>query len=476
MTFFENLIGVRKTTPQQQRRGKLLARLILITVFLDLLLAAANVWSWMHFGSTADRGYFYLGMAGLLVLFGLWVLNRLGRTYLSAVLLLVAYIIRISIVQDPVRFSNSFWGFSFPIVMSSFILGPAISFPAAVISAVTYLLTSAYIGSSESMESMIVKIISLFTMAIISYLTASHLDRAIETVDKSEAKYHNLFNHMPIGLYRTSPSGQILDFNAAFLKMFGFPDSQSLLNVKAAELYADPSSRSKYLSVVEKNHPIEMQMRRLDGTAFWVSDHVTPVYDDQGKIKCYEGSLIDITERKRAVQELEYLATTDPLTGLSNRRHFFSQAEQVLAQADRPSCELAILMIDIDHFKLVNDQHGHLTGDAVLQEVTQRIRESLRSDDLSGRYGGEEFSVLLSCVHKREIRLIANRLIEMVAGKPIRINDVEVSITISMGVAVLDSPASTLDVLVQRADQALYAAKHAGRNRWIEWDRSLAAD
>jgi diguanylate cyclase (GGDEF)-like protein len=227
------------------------------------------------------------------------------------------------------------------------------------------------------------------------------------------------------------------------------------------------------LTLVEKTTTTEMQMRKSDGTLFWVTDHVHPIYDSKGDVCYYEGSLIDVSERKKAEQELKHLAITDPLTGLPNRRHFFNQAEEVFDRANKPTFDLAILMIDIDHFKNINDRYGHGAGDIVLHEIAQSIHSNLRTNDISGRYGGEEFSVILSRINQDEICQIADRLCKTIAGKSFKVEREEIRVTLSIGVAVLDATTPTLDVLLQRADQALYAAKQAGRNCWRLWNPSL---
>ncbi|MBI4731879.1 MAG: diguanylate cyclase [Chloroflexi bacterium] len=243
--------------------------------------------------------------------------------------------------------------------------------------------------------------------------------------------------------------------------------------MKARDLYADPGSREQYLSIIEETPTTEMQMRRSDGTLFWVTDLVHPIHDAKGNVIYYEGSLINISERKKAEQELKHLAITDPLTGLPNRRHFFSQAELAFSRANKPTFDLAILMLDIDHFKKVNDQYGHAAGDIVLHEIAQTIQSNLRSNDISGRYGGEEFSVILSRINQDEICQIADRLCKTIAQNALKVGRDEIHVTLSIGIAVLDAATPSLDVLLQQADQAMYAAKQAGRNCWKLWGPSL---
>lgn len=163
-------------------------------------------------------------------------------------------------------------------------------------------------------------------------------------------------------------------------------------------------------------------------------------------------------------EKVQQLAITDPLTGIHNRRGFALLASQQIKQAQRYSHPLTLLMLDLDHFKMVNDHYGHQVGDQVLAKITQRLSEILRAADLLGRYGGEEFIILLSNTNKEEGEVIARRLLERVREAPVPTDGGEIKITISIGLA---SGRDTLDLesLINEADQALYRAKEAGRNQ-----------
>jgi diguanylate cyclase (GGDEF)-like protein/PAS domain S-box-containing protein len=469
-SLIERLTDVEGTDAEKVRRGRLISILISITFFFNLVLLLANLFAWKFLGSENDRGFFLLGSFGLVYLAGLWLLNRRGMTGLSAYLLLATYFVRIGLIQDPQRFINVFWAYAFPILISSFVLKPWASFPSAGISITLYLLIAGWVGYREPVDLTLFKIIGLTALASIPYITASHLNWAIATIDRSEAKYHNLFNDLPIGLYRTSPDGRILDVNSAFLRMFGFPDSQAVDRITAADLYADPSSRDQHLDIVEKTHTTEMQMRRQDGSTIWVSDHVSPVHGRDGKVQYYEGSLVDITERRRAVDQLQQLATRDPLTGIANRRFFFAQAEEIFQRSIQPPFELAVLMIDLDHFKQINDTYGHLAGDAILRESSSRFQSGLRTCDLLGRYGGEEFAVLLHRTDRDQTVQIAARLHAAIGDRPYHYQGESIRVTVSIGIAFLDPSVTSLEVLLGRADQALYKAKKSGRNRSAIWE------
>lgn len=166
--------------------------------------------------------------------------------------------------------------------------------------------------------------------------------------------------------------------------------------------------------------------------------------------------------------ELTRLATLDSLTGIYNRRTFINLAEAELARSQRYSQPLALLLIDLDHFKNINDTYGHLTGDRVLRQLRTVVEPCMRSHDIFGRYGGEEFCILAPETSREGATILAERLRKALADHPMQTTDgPPISITGSIGVTCLQSADKglQLDELLSRADQALYQAKHEGRNR-----------
>ena len=175
----------------------------------------------------------------------------------------------------------------------------------------------------------------------------------------------------------------------------------------------------------------------------------------------------EISERKELQETLERLAITDSLTGVYNRRHFFTIIENEILRAVRYKRPLSIIMIDIDHFKEVNDRFGHLVGDQVLAKIAGRVRGALRINDIMGRYGGEEFAILLPETCGEDSELVAERLRESVAERPFQTDQGKLPITISLGVTCLGEDRDiSVERLLDEADKALYQAKNAGRNRY----------
>lgn len=170
-------------------------------------------------------------------------------------------------------------------------------------------------------------------------------------------------------------------------------------------------------------------------------------------------------ERARLFEEVQSLAFTDPLTGLQNRRSLFELGKIEFSRATRLSRPFSCMMLDLDHFKRINDQYGHQAGDHVLQDFALRCKRSIRDIDLVGRYGGEEVIVLLPETNRELAVQVAQRLRASVAKNPVRLGDTEIPLTVSIGVATKDENTTDLEALIARADQAMYIAKHKGRNQ-----------
>jgi diguanylate cyclase (GGDEF)-like protein len=196
-----------------------------------------------------------------------------------------------------------------------------------------------------------------------------------------------------------------------------------------------------------------------DGRWLQFSEHRTP----QGYTV---GTRIDITERKRLEAELRELASTDALTGLPNRRQFMQQLESEIGRVRRGTTrEACVLMLDLDHFKRVNDRHGHAVGDSLLRHFAGLLREELRATDTAGRMGGEEFAVILPGSDLAAAQIFAQRLCDRLAARPLVAGPARVEATVSIGIAAITGSDLTPDAVLSRADTALYQAKTEGRNR-----------
>ncbi|HYH23387.1 MAG TPA: diguanylate cyclase [Azospirillum sp.] len=223
----------------------------------------------------------------------------------------------------------------------------------------------------------------------------------------------------------------------------------------------------------------EMLQRTKHGFDVWVSVAISPVRDAEGAITHFVALEEDISRRKqterdlagmaaaleRSNRELERLAMLDALTGIANRRHFFAMAEREVALARRHQRPMGVLMLDIDHFKEINDRHGHAVGDEVLKQVARVALSVLRATDHIGRIGGEEFAVLLPDSDLDGAVATAERLREAIEGAALSGVGADVHCTVSVGVAEWAPEDASIEASLNRADAALYRAKREGRNR-----------
>jgi diguanylate cyclase (GGDEF)-like protein len=172
-------------------------------------------------------------------------------------------------------------------------------------------------------------------------------------------------------------------------------------------------------------------------------------------------------ELKLALVEMERLAKTDGLTGLLNRRALFETATQEFSRAQRYERALSVLMLDIDHFKRINDTYGHQVGDVVIQEIAAVLKGTLRETDFIGRYGGEEFAVILPETSLEQAFEVAERIRCQISDRLIVNDSTNLQVTVSLGIATLKAGMGTIDEMLKQADQALYQAKFNGRNTWV---------
>ncbi|MFO7765464.1 MAG: diguanylate cyclase [Pelovirga sp.] len=200
-----------------------------------------------------------------------------------------------------------------------------------------------------------------------------------------------------------------------------------------------------------------------DGTIKWLAWSSHP---DPERQRIFS-TVRDVTTRKHMEEELRQLATTDPLTGASNRRHFIERATAELLRGRRYGAHMALLMLDVDYFKEVNDTYGHSVGDEVLKRLVDCCHQELRESDMFGRYGGEEFAAVLVNTDKSGALRTSKRLLDAISQLKIRAGATTVRVTVSLGLTIHQADDSSIDALLKRADDALYQAKNSGRNQIV---------
>jgi diguanylate cyclase (GGDEF)-like protein len=239
---------------------------------------------------------------------------------------------------------------------------------------------------------------------------------------------------------------------------------RSLLEVGGADYYR---KIEPHVEAVLHGETIAFEVERdLRGQHYHFRTTYVPDVDTDGKVSGFHMLSFDISQLKRAEHELSLLARHDSLTGLPNRRHFDEQFAMTVARQRRSKRPIALLYLDIDQFKEINDSLGHSAGDDVLREFAQRLKGTLRATDFVARIGGDEFAVLLEEVDTPEIaQLVASKLI-VAMRRDITTEGNEVHVTTSIGIAFCRRVTCSQDELIKIADGALYQAKAAGRNTW----------
>ncbi len=215
----------------------------------------------------------------------------------------------------------------------------------------------------------------------------------------------------------------------------------------------------------EQNLTHEELMTQMNDTKKYFFITVSTMLDISGKFTGAVVVLSDITERKIMEKKIRKLASIDPLTGINNRRSFMEQAASEISRSQRYHHPLSVLMMDIDHFKKINDSYGHQMGDLALQAFTVSCLKSLRENDLFGRLGGEEFAALLVETDQKKAIEVADRLRKKLSTSIVHKGHVSFNFQVSIGVATLKETDTSIEKILNKADQALYKAKNSGRNK-----------
>jgi diguanylate cyclase (GGDEF)-like protein/PAS domain S-box-containing protein len=301
---------------------------------------------------------------------------------------------------------------------------------------------------------------------------------ALATVREREDRFRSAFDHAGIGMAIMSVDGRCLRVNPALCRTLGYSrqellalDHAALTHVEDRQLDREPLRR--ILTGGVTRYELEKRYVHKNGTAIWGLLTVSAVHNAERQVVSLVAQIQDITTRKASEDSLRALAVRDDLTGVWNRREMFRLLNEEASRADRHGRPLSLIMVDVDHFKVVNDTHGHQAGDASLRQIARIIEDSVRTFDRVARYGGEEFAVILPETLGSEAIVVAERIRARVAAQQFSIGqkdgvDIRIPLTVSSGIATIMGPKEvTVEAMIQDADAGLYAAKHGGRNRCI---------
>ena len=291
-----------------------------------------------------------------------------------------------------------------------------------------------------------------------------------QALRQAEENYRAIFEDAVIGIFQSTPGGRYTNVNPAMAHMLGYESPQELLarfTDISQQVYADPNWEELKRLLREQGmvKNFECAVYRKDGSKVWLSANVRSVSKD-GVLVGYEGTNEDITARKTAEERVQFLAYYDALTGLPNRTLFRDRLAKALAGARRQECRVAILFLDLDRFKDINDSLGHSVGDLLLQEVAERLKTWGREEDTIARLGGDEFLIMLTDIKDvPDAAVTAQRLIDAMTAEFV-VQGHSRKVSCSIGISIFPEHGADGETLIRRADAAMYSAKEDGRNNF----------
>jgi diguanylate cyclase (GGDEF)-like protein/PAS domain S-box-containing protein len=285
----------------------------------------------------------------------------------------------------------------------------------------------------------------------------------------SEQRYRELFQNVTAGVFQTTPDGKFMAANPALVRMLGYESEDELLELDVArDVYMDPNHRENWERAMDEGGEIrnaELVLKRKDGSKIVVLENSRAVKDGDGRVLFYEGTLTDITAAHELSQQLSYDASHDALTGLANRREFELRLQKALEMTQATGAGHAVLFMDLDRFKAVNDTCGHVAGDELLKQLGEALQHKVRAADVVARLGGDEFAVLLHNCRQNDALQVAQTLLKTVSNFEFVWGTQKFALGVSIGLVAIDTSFKRIGQVLNAADSACYAAKDSGRNR-----------
>jgi len=293
--------------------------------------------------------------------------------------------------------------------------------------------------------------------------------RSEHVIRESEKRYRLLFERNLAGVFRTTLSGKFLECNPATALLFGYESPEEVMALPAGHFYNNLGDREAFWARIKSEKCItnyELRLRRKNGDPVWVMLNGSLIDDENGQASVLEGTLVDITDRKVAEEQVQTLAYYDALTSLPNRLLLRDRLAQALASARRRDHKVALLFVDLDRFKDINDSLGHSVGDLLLQAVAERLRSFARQQDTVARLGGDEFVIVLTNVDDiPDVAIAAERFMDAILGGFV-VQGHTLNVGCSMGISIFPEHGADCETLIKHADGAMYSAKDRGRNNF----------
>ncbi|NJL88565.1 MAG: EAL domain-containing protein [Coleofasciculaceae cyanobacterium SM2_1_6] len=305
-------------------------------------------------------------------------------------------------------------------------------------------------------------------------------DQLFLALQQAEESYRSIFENAMEGIFQSTPQGNYIRVNPALAKIYGYPSTTELVNSLTnigQQLYKDPRRRQEFQDLLREHDFVadfESEVYRYDGSLIWISENARTVRDELGNLLHYEGTVQDITERKRDKEQLQKQALYDVLTGLPNRALFHRRLSQALEKLRlSPDYKFAVLYIDLDRFKAVNDSLGHGIGDLLLQAISRVLESCVRNGDTVARLGGDEFTILLEGIKDISYATQIAERIHRSLRSPFNLEGNEVFSGASIGIIMSSEVTESPDALLRDADTALYRAKALGKGRYEVFDQEM---
>lgn len=290
-----------------------------------------------------------------------------------------------------------------------------------------------------------------------------------EELREAKARVESITFNVAEGIYSAKPNG-VIDFaNPSMAYLLGYDTETQLLNAQVSLPYADPEVKDAHERLLKSNNRFkdqEVLLRRRDGKTFYALLSQAAAFDSHGNVVEYDGAVLDITERKNQEKAIHNLAYFDKLTDLPNRWLLMDRLRLAIQQAERKGLRMALMFIDTDKFKQINDTLGHNVGDELLKALATRLSSCIRSTDTVARIGGDEFVVLLPEISSpQDAGAVAQKMVTT-AGQVYKLLGNEITSTLSVGIAAYPEDGTDIETLMKHADIAMYHAKELGRNNF----------
>jgi diguanylate cyclase (GGDEF)-like protein/PAS domain S-box-containing protein len=299
-------------------------------------------------------------------------------------------------------------------------------------------------------------------------------DRVLAQIQlaETELRYRSIFENSVVGMFQSTENGRYLAVNQALATLYRYPTPGALISSLAdisTGLYVDIERRQDFKKLIRRDGRVidfESEITCQDGSRIWISENAHAVCGPDGSLLYYEGTVEDITERRRYQSVLQHQATHDPLTALPNRNLLVDRLEQAVLLARRQGSKVALAFVDLDNFKVINDSLGHAAGDQLLIEIAHRLRSALRAIDTVVRYGGDEFVLIMGeQASKDDTTHLLDRVLTAI-HEPLVLEGHTVRISCSIGVSVCPDDSADLESLLRVADVAMYHAKESGKGQY----------